>query len=327
MSRPRVKVVVSIDTEEDNWTPTREDIRVGNIEALPGIQSFLTGLGLRPTYFVDYPVASTDWSAAILRTLHESGQAEVAAHLHPWNTPPFDEPFSAENTMMKNLPAPLQAAKLRTLRQVLGEAVGRRPTSFRAGRFGLGPESVQALIDQGFLVDSSVTPFVSWREHANGGDFSEAPAGCYRIDGHGPVHRPVPYGALCEVPLSCGFTRHPFAWRNAVYQRLASPRLRRLKLAGLAARTGLVRRVIGSPETNSVADLLALAQALVRAGVGMVHLFFHSPSLVPGLSPFVQSESDLRRLHDTLEQFVEGVRGFAEVEAATVDEAAQALCT
>lgn len=326
MTRPAVKLIVSIDTEEDNWAPTRDDIRIENIRALPDAQGFLEGLGLRPTYFVDYPVAATDWSAEILRGLHETGRAEIAAHLHPWNTPPLDEPFLPENTMMKNLDVALQTEKLRTLWAALEVAIGQAPTSFRAGRFGLGPESVRALLALGFRVDSSVTPFVSWRDHSNGGDFTRAPAGCYRIDADGPLDRPVAGGGLAEVPLSCGFTRGPFGWRRVAHRMLSRPVLRPFKLAGIASRTGLIRRVIGSPETDSVEDLLAMARCLVDAGTGMLHLFFHSPSLVPGLSPFVRSQADLRVLHDRIDQFVQGVSGFAEVEPATVDEAARALC-
>jgi len=326
VTRPSVKLVVSIDTEEDNWSPTRDDIRIENIRALPEAQGFLEGLGLRPTYFVDYPVASTDWSADILRGIHGTGRAEIAAHLHPWNTPPLDEPFVPENTMMKNLDVGLQVAKLRTLRGALSNAIGRAPTSFRAGRFGLGDESAAALIDEGFLVDSSITPFVSWREHSNGGDFTRAPVHCYRFDRSGPLDRPVAGGALCEVPLSCGFTRSPFGWRSRAHRFLSGPRMRRLGLAGIASRTGLVRRVIGSPETDTLDDLLAMARQLVDQETGFLHLFFHSPSLVPGFSPFVRSHADLQRLRDRLERFVEGVADFADVEPATVDEAARALC-
>ncbi len=326
MTAPTVKLLVSIDTEEDNWHPVRDDVRIENVRALPEAQEFFESLGLRPTYFVDYPVASTEWSARILRDLDEGGHAEVAAHLHPWNTPPLDEPFTPENTMMKNLDAGLQAAKLRTLRTALEQATGRTPTSFRAGRFGLGPGSARVLIDEGFEVDSSVTPFVSWREHGGGSDFTRAPANCYRLDGNGPLDRPIDGGALCEVPLSCGFTRLPFGWRSAVHRRLSSPVLRPLRLVGVASRTGLARRVIGSPETDALDDLLALARCLVEAGTGFVHLFLHSPSLVRGFTPFVQSDSDLARLRDTIAGFVDGLAGFASVEPATVDEAARALC-
>ena len=321
----RVKILVSIDTEEDNWKATREDIQVENIRALPEAHDFMTGLGLRPTYFCDYPVVSTPWSAQILRALDRSGQCEIGAHLHPWNTPPLEEPFSDRNTMMKNLPASLQQRKLETLSQALRAVTGKSPVSFRAGRFGLAREGVRALIALGYRVDSSVTPFVDWTEFSNGADYSEAPFSCYRLDGESPVDQPVPGGSLCELPVSCGFTRHPFGWRGRAFKRLRHPTLRPLRLTGLGAKSGWLRRVVGSPETDELSDLLRLARCLIEQGVGYVHLFFHSPSLVPGYSPFVQTEADLAELRARLAGFVEGVSEFADLEPMTISEAAEAI--
>ena len=59
--------------------------------------------------------------------------------------------------------------------------------------------------------------------------------------------------------------------------------------------------------------------------MGYVHLFFHSPSLVPGYSPFVQTEADLAELRARLAGFVEGVSEFADLEPMTISEAAEAI--
>jgi len=323
----RLKLLVSIDTEEDNWIATRDDVSVENVRALPELHRFLVGLDLRPTYFVDYPVASVPWSADVLRELANDGRAEIGAHLHPWNTPPIEEPLTDENTMMCNLPIALQRDKISFLKATLTEATGRVPTSFRAGRFGLGDEGVQLLIDEGFTVDSSVTPFVSWRAQSHGSDHSRAPMGCYRLDGRGPLDRPAPAGPLIEVPLSCGFTRRPFGWRTRVQAWLDRPVARRLRAHAVASRSGLVRRVIASPETDRLEDLLRLARCLIDEGASFLHFFFHSPSLVPGLSPFVRSDADRRRLFADVETLVESVARRVAIEPATLGEAAEVLCT
>ena len=255
---PKLQLVVSIDTEEDNWRPVREGIALENLRELPRLHGFLRDLDLRPTYFVDHPVASTPWTLDLLRGIATQGGGEIGAHLHPWNTPPLREELTEANTMLRNLPFELQREKLETLRESLTAVSGRPPTSFRAGRFGLGRETVAALLATGFEVDSSVTPFVSWAAYGGGSDFDGAPVGCYRLDGCGDPRIPAPAGALREVPVSCGFTRRPFARVASWYRRLTSDPLRRIPLASLATRTGVVRRVIGSPETNSVKDLLAV---------------------------------------------------------------------
>jgi len=323
---PPLKLLVSIDTEEDNWRPVREGITLENLRELPRLHRFLRELDLRPTYFVDHPVASTPWTLEVLRGIAAEGGGEIGAHLHPWNTPPFREAFTEANTMLRNLPSDLQREKLETLRGSLTAVTGRPPTSFRAGRFGLGRETVVALLETGFDVDSSVTPFVSWAAYAGGSDFDGAPIDCYRLDGRDDPRIPAPAGRLREVPLSCGFTKRPFARVASRYRRLTSDPLRRLPLASLATRTGLVRRVIGSPETNPVPDLLALARCLLGEGARFMHVFWHSPSLVPGLSPFVRSDGDRERFFRSVAQLVEGLARIATLQPATVSECADTLC-
>src|SRR5437762_14121993 len=108
MPRPIV-LVVSVDTEEDNWRPCRDGVTVENIRELPRLDALFQRLGVRATYFTTYQVAIRDWTAAILRELHSAG-AELAANLHPWNTAPLNEPFICRNTMLMNLLVTLQLA-------------------------------------------------------------------------------------------------------------------------------------------------------------------------------------------------------------------------
>src|SRR2546423_11801908 len=164
---PPILLIVSVDTEEDNWQPCRDGVTIDNIRELPRLDVLFQRLGVRATYFTTYQVAVRDWAAATLRQLRAGG-AEIGAHLHPWNTPPLDESFLPRNSMLKNLPPSLQFAKLERLTATLREAIGTPPLAFRAGRYGLGRETVPALIRCGYQVDSSVTPFVSWEAFDDG---------------------------------------------------------------------------------------------------------------------------------------------------------------
>src|SRR5689334_1222646 len=83
MTRPLL-LVVSIDTEEDNWEPARTGTTVENIRELLVLDRFFERLGVRATYFTSYQVAVTPWSAELLRDLVPGGRAEIGAHLHPW---------------------------------------------------------------------------------------------------------------------------------------------------------------------------------------------------------------------------------------------------
>src|SRR5438094_3380343 len=128
---PPVTLVVSIDTEEDNWVPTRSGTTVENVRELVRLDRCFERLGVRATYFTTYQVGRQATAAAVLREICDRGAAEIGAHLHPWNTPPLDEPFVARNTMLTNLPQRLQVAKLQSLTQALAGSFGERPRVFR----------------------------------------------------------------------------------------------------------------------------------------------------------------------------------------------------
>jgi hypothetical protein len=318
---PPTLLIVSIDTEEDDWHPRRDGVTVENIRELPRLDALFQGLGVRATYFTTYQVAIHDWAAAILRELHGGG-AELGAHLHPWNTPPLDEPFAGRNTMLKNLPAALQLAKLERLTGTLREALGGRPVAFRAGRYGLGPDTVTALIRCGYRVDSSVTPFVSWEEYDDGPTFVGAPLNPYRLAGDADVRIPQPEGPLVELPMSVGYSRSPSGVWAGLYRLLSAPALRPLHLRGIASRAGIVKRISLSPETDSVADMLTLSRRLMEAGLRYLHVFLHSPSLSPGLSPFALDRAGVEHMYRSIATYVEGLARMTALRCVTVSEAA-----
>src|SRR5262245_48357744 len=101
---PRLFVVV--DTEEEfDWSAPfrRENTNVSAIPALTRLQARLDRFGLKPTYVIDYPVATKPEAYPVLRTLAHSHQCEIGAHLHPWVTPPFEETVNRTNSFACNL--------------------------------------------------------------------------------------------------------------------------------------------------------------------------------------------------------------------------------
>lgn len=317
-------VVVSIDTEEDNWEPTRDDIRVTNIRAVPEMQRTFEAFGIRPTYFTSFHVARVPWAAAIMRDIGLSGNAEIGAHLHPWNTPPLRESMQARHTMMKNLPEDLQEEKLVVLTEAIEELLGSKPRSFRAGRFGIGATGAHLLARCGYGVDSSVTPFLDWRRYDDGPDHRRAPLSIYRPS-LTDITKPAPAGPIVEVPLSIGYTRGPFAQWSQRHDWLVASRIGRFSLGSLAYRTHFVRKVQLSFETDSVRDMLSLTRQLVREGARCLHLNWHSPSMVEGLSPFAKHLADRHRFRANLDRYFDQLSSSMSFSFATVAEAAERL--
>lgn len=317
-----VVLIVSIDTEEDNWSAARSGVTVENIRGLTRQHEFLRRLGVRATYFTNYAVARTSWAAALLRDLRDDGGVELAAHLHPWNTPPLDESFEPRHTMLKNLPPALQAGKIRVLTETLVEAFGEAPTAFRAGRWGIGAPGIAALIAAGYAIDSSVIPYLDWRGVADGPNHRGAPLEPYFLDGRGDVRVPA-NGGLLEMPASCGFTRRPFGAWDRIYNGVERVSGKYFPLGAVMRKAGVVRRVGLTPETHTVADLLAVSKAIVAAGVRQLHLFWHSPSLTPGLSPFVTNATELDRFYGSIEAYVTALSAITPLRFATVAEGAR----
>ena len=317
-------VVVSLDTEEDNWTPARDGITVENIRELPRMQRFCERLGIRPTYFTTWQVATVPWAAEIIADLADA-DAEIGAHLHPWNTPPLEEAFEPRLTMTGNLPPALQRAKLERLTDAVAAAAGVVPRSFRAGRFGIGRETPAALAACGYEVDSSVTPWLDWSRYDEGPSHVGAPVHAYRLAAGADVREPAAEGEMLEVPLSSGYTRLPFGFWHRVYELFERPALQPLRLTGIASHLGLMRKVVMSPENDTARDMLALSRALVAAGTGFVQLYLHTPTLRAGLSPYAPTARDVERMYDTIEEYVTTLAAETPVRFATVYEAARLL--
>src|SRR5262245_26219040 len=176
-------LIVTIDTEEEGlWGGCyrRTGNTVENIQHVPRFQALCDGFGVRPTYLIDAAVVEDERAAGLLRKIQDDGRCEIGTHLHPWCNPPFEEEIVPRNSYLCNLPLPLQRAKLSWLTERIEERMARRPTAFRAGRYGLDIVGARLLEALGYAVDSSVIPFTSYSGE-EGPDFSDAPQTPYFV--------------------------------------------------------------------------------------------------------------------------------------------------
>jgi len=298
-------LVITIDTEEDNWGEyARDRYTVENLARLPRLQRIFDRHGVRPTYLISHPVAASDTAVEILGGFHEAGQCEIGAHCHPWNTPPLDEERNAMNSFITRLPAELQYKKLAHLHQTIIQNFGVVPRSFRSGRWGFGDSIAQHLIKLGYSVDSSVSPAMDWSEYG-GPDYSSCNLQPYIYEMEAATG--VTGGRLLELPATVDFLQGPDAiarpayWtlnRNVTFGREVLAALRRLRA---------INHVCLSPELDEASEMIRLTKALMRREQPVVNMFFHSPSLLEGCSPFVQTAAEVESFFDSIETFV----GFA----------------
>src|SRR5262245_39970281 len=87
---PLLSVVV--DTEEQfDWSEplSRNNTEVTAIRHVERVQHIFDRFGIRPTYVVDYPVASQVDGYLPLREIADDNRCVIGAHLHPWVNPPY----------------------------------------------------------------------------------------------------------------------------------------------------------------------------------------------------------------------------------------------
>jgi hypothetical protein len=205
--------------------------------------------------------------------------------------------LSCSNSFAGNLSPELERAKLEVLTGALESAFGRRPTVFRAGRYGVGSRTARTLVELGYMIDTSIRARFDYSAQ-NGPDFTR--------------YRPLPYtllqGALLEIPLTALY----------VGPMKGAPSMQRL-----LSRVGLTKRVALTPEGTSLKDARQAIDILLEDGLRLFSLSFHSPSLVPGNTPFVRTPADLDSFHGWWDAILDhfAKRG---VEPASIDEIATA---
>lgn len=266
------RFVVFGDLEEEfDWGApfSREANATRAVAALPAANRRFVAAGVIPTYVCTYPVAATPESRDAVAGM----ECDIGAHLHPWVTPPHEEVVTVANSFAGNLPEALERAKLSLLTETLETAFGRRPIVYRAGRYGVGPNTHRILADLGYRVDASVRARFDYGGEA-GPDFTDHPIEPYWLD-----------NGLLALPLTTSLAGPLGRW----------PRLTRAnRLRGAFARSGLLNRIPLTPEGVPLAEAKQAIETELDRGTRIFSLSFHTPSLEPGHTPYVRDEADLR---------------------------------
>ena len=281
------RFMLTVDTEEEfDWgSPfARAEHSLDSIPRLAKFQEFCEGYGVVPAYLIDYPVASDPRIVEVLGAAVRAGRADVGVQLHPWVNPPLDEEVSVQNSYAGNLPAELERAKFRKLRDTIEGGFATAPLIYRAGRYGVGPGTAAMLREAAIAIDTSVRAQFDYSGEG-GPNFRGHPLAPYWVGGRGGVLE-LPLTTVFWGPLRRqGHWIHPALWR--------APRLR-----GLLARLGLLERIPLTPEGVAADEALKAIDIALDDGLPLLVFSFHSPSLRPGHTPYVRNEADLDHFYD-----------------------------
>lgn len=282
----RAYLCISIDTECDKgpgWRCQRPiSFRGISDGVMRRVDPLFVSFRAKATYLLSPEIFRDPASVDALGSLN--GSAELGTHLHGEYAEPWAFEPDVTRVFQRDYPEELERQKLTFLTDQFVSAFGYRPTSFRAGRFGLGPASLGILESLGYAVDSSVTPYIDWSS-AGAADlsFHGAPTQPYRPALRLPARRGL--ADILEVPVTI---RPRLANALPGIGRLIEPRWLR---PTHESATSLIRVAIEEIES---------AQRAMPGRPVILNAMFHNVEIVPGASPYARTEAEARRILDRL---------------------------
>jgi hypothetical protein len=305
-----MKLVISIDVEEEGLFSGRYDRRppgVKNVAALDRLEFIPREFGLPLTLLLSYQVAGNDAARPILAQWQERHGAEIGAHLHHWNTPPFSHPTEPDPVASRELPLAMMQAKLETLVTTVSRNFGRPPRSFRMGRFDWWPEILALLPGVGLSRDSSMVPL---GHYAGRVDQFKTPPDPFRLDLGQPGLVEVP---LTMVPVFPGLARLYYRLAKTLAPRRCEKLLAAFRSFGAA---GIHPAMFPLPSMRLAARLHR------RRGGRVLNMFFHSSELHPGATPMFPTEAAVNHLTGKIRDFLAWLIATGPVTGVTLSQVA-----
>jgi len=320
--------VLSIDTEADNqWNPGC-DISLENIKFIPRFQNLCNKYHIRPTYLVTSEVCNDNFAKDLLSEYFSLNVAEVGAHLHSWTTPPFQDKdgfrFNDRNhAFITELPVEIMNEKVRILTDQIETSFGIHPKSFRSGRYGFDENVAKSLIENSYIVDSSVTPYTNWSTHpgipggVGGPDFLDKKPWTYKYH--------FDNGTLVEIPITILPTEFPLNKSD----RLAEYYFRNVN-GSIPLK--VLRKLIFRNQPlwfrpfnwMNIALLDELVGESIKKQLPVIVMMFHSSELMPGSSKNFPDEKAIENLYALLEEFFILLQE-KSISSVTLTEAANKL--
>ena len=228
-------------------------------------------LGIRPTFFVNNVLMEENRVVDALLSIRD---CELANHLHGDFIEPSrtwdDAAGKPGRENQSEYPPDVERGKLENSTAFFEKNFGRRPLSFRAGRFAVRAETFRILEELGYLADSSVTPCLNWDPVRN---FSRAPLQPYFPNTD--ILSSGGHGRVIELPITIRkacFPRPRFDWLRPTHTDSK-------RMFKLIARTSSEKSPHGPP---------------------LLNFMLHNVDIMPGMT-YAKNEADSQALLNSLE--------------------------
>lgn len=312
MGRPLLWLAASLDVEEEGLFGGKYVCRAPSLRNTAFLSRLapLLERGLRPTLFCTHCALTDAPTQALLARLRDRHGAEIAAHLHFWNTPPLadDGPDVLSRVPAAALGQGAFRAKLRQLLAAGAAFQGEALRSFRMGRWDLHRHHWPVLAEQGITCDASVRPLHGPAADAHGlrlrPDHFSAPRTPYLVR--------TTCGDILEVPLS---VTPLLKTLPALLERLPSA-LRR-SAEGSFFRWGALTLL---PVEHPLRVMQYMTRRFVAAGGRILSLTWHSSEMMPGGAPHMPDEEHVTRFLEKIKKYIEWLPTIGDLRSVTMQE-------
>jgi len=288
--------LITIDTEEDNAWSRAQTVTTRNSKFIPRFQALCESYGLKPTYLTNYEMAGCPDFREFGKDILKRQTGEIGMHLHAWNSPPhypLTENDNEYHPYLIEYPEKIMEAKIDFMTNLLEQTFGVKMVSHRAGRWSFNETYARILHEKGYLVDTSVTPHVSWKDtvgdprQSGGTDFRFFPEKPYFLDLE-DISKPG-NSTILEAPVT-----------------ISSPYARVNKLRSFFHNNSIPWRVLNRiyphvswlrPNRNNLNRMIKILNHAVKAKRETVVFMLHSSELMPGGSPTFPEERDIEKLY------------------------------
>ena len=319
MGRPLLWLAASLDVEEEGLFGGKYVCRAPSLRNTAFLSRLapLLERGLRPTLFCTHCALTDAPTQAMLARLRDRPGAEIAAHLHFWNTPPLAD--DGPDVLSRVPAAALRHGAARApLRQLLAAGTafqGEALRSFRMGRWDLHRHHWPVLAEQGITCDASVRPLHGPAADAHGlrlrPDHFSAPRTPYLVR--------TACGDILEVPLS---VTPLLKTLPALLERL--PAALRQPAASSFSRWGVLALL---PVEHPLRVMQYMTRRFVAAGGRILSLTWHSSEMMPGGAPHMPDEGHVTRFLEKIKKYIEWLPTIGDLRSVTMQEIRRELPT
>lgn len=299
--------LITIDVEGDNLWSKQRTITTRNAKFLPRFQSLCESYGFKPTYLVDFEMANCTVFQEFGRKVLAEGTGEIGMHLHAWDTPPLI-PLTMDDLYFKpyliEYPENLIQEKVAFMTKLLKDIFKTNIISHRAGRWAFNNIYAKILVKEGYCVDCSVTPYISWKwflgdPKQNGGtDYSKFPHNAYFIDPEDISKSGN--STLLEIPVTIIPSNKPLAnfFTRSLYPIESLTFVRRILNIFFPP-------IMLRPNGKNLNDLFWIVKKAIHKERDYIQFMLHSSELMPQGSPIFPTKKHIEKLYRDIKKLFE----------------------